>query len=144
MGVKAQIPDKAATIKWRSMMNRCYNKKQEAYKKYGAKGITVAPEWHDIKVFYADMGSPPPGYTLERNDNSKGYSKANCRWASWADQQANRRHVQKLPDGRVAARVAKENGISADCFHRRVHRGLSLEEAATLPIGYRWSQKRNM
>lgn len=122
-------------VKWRSMMNRCYNKNQDNYQRYGGAGIKVCPEWHDVEQFRRDMGEPPPGMTLERNDSRQDYSKANCRWATVKEQNDNRRHVQKLADGRVAAQVAKANGIRADAFHRRVHRGWSLEEASTRPIG---------
>ncbi len=113
------------------MMQRCYNPKQENYARYGAKGITVDERWHTPANFLADMGQPEDGQQLDRIDSTKGYSKDNCRWVSLAEQNANRRHVQKLPDGRIAAHVAKENGISS--FHRRMRLGWSLEEACTRP-----------
>lgn len=41
--------------------------------------------------FYADMGSTyQPGLTLDRIDGKKGYSKANCRWATPREQNNNR------------------------------------------------------
>jgi hypothetical protein len=36
------------------------------------------------------MGPRPPGGTLERNDNSKGYEPRNCVWAPMSVQSNNR------------------------------------------------------
>lgn len=121
-------------VKWRSMMNRCYNKNQQNYERYGGAGIRVCPEWHDVEQFRRDMGDPPEGLTLDRIDPTKNYSKDNCRWATVKEQNDTRRHVQRLPDGRIAAHVARANGISMDCFHRRVQRGWDLLRACTEPV----------
>lgn len=78
---------------WASMMGRCYNEKSRQYRNYGARGITVCPEWHDVANFIHDMGAPPDGMTLERIDNESGYSRGNCTWASKRDQSWNTRRV---------------------------------------------------
>ena len=40
----------------------------------------------------ADMGEPPDrSYTLERDDNNKGYEPGNVRWATRSEQRANSR-----------------------------------------------------
>ena len=46
------------------------------------KGILVEQSWHHFETFYKDMYPRPEGYTLDRIDNSKGYSKDNCRWVA--------------------------------------------------------------
>jgi hypothetical protein len=51
----------------------------------------VAPEWASFRRFLSDMGERPPGLSLDRKDNSQGYNKNNCRWATAADQARNRR-----------------------------------------------------
>jgi len=76
---------------WSTMVSRCTNPKAEAYLNYGARGITVSQEWLTFEGFLADMGHPTQGLTLERLDNSKGYSKDNCVWASRAVQSRNTR-----------------------------------------------------
>ena len=65
------------------MMRRCYSPKCIMYKDYGAKGITVCPEWHDRNVFrqWALENGYVKGLKIERIDGSKGYSPDNCQLA---------------------------------------------------------------
>ena len=76
---------------WKSMLERCTNPNSESYKNYGGRGISVAPEWSSFEQFLADMGERPEGTSLERKDNSKGYCKDNCQWATPKQQARNRR-----------------------------------------------------
>ena len=77
---------------WSDMMQRCNNPKRKDYKNYGGRGISVCDRWLDIENFINDMyPSYQEGLSIDRNDNDKGYSKDNCRWATRDIQSRNTR-----------------------------------------------------
>jgi hypothetical protein len=76
---------------WARMRQRCTNKKTKDYVHYGGRGITICERWDNFKNFLNDMGERPEGYSLDRIDNSKGYSPENCRWSSQRQQILNSR-----------------------------------------------------
>ena len=78
-------------VSWASMLGRCVNPNNPAFKDYGGRGIKVCARWVLFDNFLEDMGDRPAGRTLERIDNAKGYSKDNCKWATKKEQQRNRR-----------------------------------------------------
>lgn len=92
---------------WAGMMDRCHNEKSNAYKLYGARGLHVCERWHDFATFLADMGPRPPGTSIDRIDNARGYEPGNCRWAT-ATQQARNRGCVKLSEEK--AQFIRESG----------------------------------
>lgn len=86
----------------KGMMDRCYLQSCSSYKNYGAKGITVHPDWHDKESFIATVDKVE-GFDLEKlmkgelhldkDIKFKGntvYSKDNCTFVSPSDNQGNR------------------------------------------------------
>lgn len=76
---------------WAEMKQRCNNSNRKDFQNYGGRGITYDPHWEVYANFRKDMGSRPEGHSLDRIDNSKGYFKDNCRWATAEEQNRNRR-----------------------------------------------------
>ena len=75
---------------WQGMKGRCHNPNHADYPMWGGRGVEVSKEWFSFESFITDMGNrPTPEYTLERIDNSKGYCKDNCKWATRKEQRAN-------------------------------------------------------
>jgi len=76
---------------WVSMRQRCFNSNHKAYVDYGGRGITICDRWLVFENFYADMGDPADGMSLDRIDNDANYEPSNCQWASRLQQTHNRR-----------------------------------------------------
>lgn len=93
------------------------------------------PRWSVFENFLADMGERPSGTTLDRIENSLGYSKANCRWATGIQQGRNRTITRKVTFGGVTkplAQWAEELGLKYHTLLMRLRRKrMSLEEAMT-------------
>ena len=77
---------------WDNMISRCYRTSNKAYHNYGGRGIGVTEEWRTFVGFWKDMEK---GYaknlTLDRRNNEGNYTLDNCRWATYVQQNRNRR-----------------------------------------------------
>lgn len=104
---------------WASMLARCENVNDRKYAGYGGRGITVCKRWHTFENFYADMGDKPKWGSIDRRDNSKGYSPVNCYWATKVEQARNTRH-------NVWITIGSEKVILVDALARVNKRGSSL------------------
>lgn len=81
---------------WQAMIARCTNPKHPQFKHYGGRGIVICPEWrHSFPSFLSDVGERPTGKTLDRINCDGNYEPSNCRWATIAEQNRNRRLKQK-------------------------------------------------
>lgn len=128
-------------IIWGSIINRCTCKQSYNFKSYGGRGISVCDRWRKFENFFADMGTrPSPHLTVERVDNEKPYSPANCIWATRKDQARNRRGNRRLTFNGKTLTVAEWSEITG--IHTRTIRARldvqnwSVEDALTGPVAY--------
>ena len=102
---------------WVNARQRCYNKNDASYYRYGARGIRVYTPWigdltrndrkKNQRAFYlfvrwicikSKIGPRPKGltrmglqrFTLDRIDNDRGYFPGNYRWSTPEQQMSNR------------------------------------------------------
>lgn len=116
---------------WNTMRYRC-----RAEKNYADRGITVCRRWQKFVCFLADMGPRPPGTSLERRNNDKGYSPGNCVWATKKTQLRNtRRNLNYTYDNRTQCLAAwcEELGLTYDATYARLRRNGNDFAAAVLP-----------
>lgn len=108
-------------ITWSNMLTRCRSKRSDDYAIYGGRGISVCPEWDSFETFYRDMGGRPPGKSLDRIDTDGNYEPGNCRWATSAEQNQNKRN-NKLDWEKVAAIRARGGLLRPLAEEYGVHR----------------------
>lgn len=74
-------------IVWNGIKARCLNKNSKSYKNYGARGITICDEWLCYENFHnwALRNGYKDNLSIDRIDNSKGYSPDNCQWIPWKE-----------------------------------------------------------
>jgi hypothetical protein len=116
---------------WRSMIDRCKNKNNPAFHRYGGRGISMCDRWKDFHAFVEDMGERPDGFTLERENNNGNYEPSNCKWASRKEQQLNRSNTSFVEIEGVRHRVwdlAQQCGLKPDTVLARAKNGLTLQE----------------
>ena len=110
---------------WIAAKNRCNCPTSKDFPRYGGKGITFHGPWCDsFEQFLKDMGERPPGTTLDRIDNSKGYTPINCRWATRSEQQRNKTtsYIWEI-NGEIfgsAEEAAVKYSVTAQTIHKWV------------------------
>jgi len=102
---------------WANMKQRCCDINLPSYKDYGGRGITVCKSWRqDFQAFYD--WAMPNGYretlSIDRIDNSKGYSPNNCRWVTMDIQAKNRR-----------IRSTNKSGISGVAYKKSINKWIA-------------------
>lgn len=126
------------------MKNRCVNSNNTRFKDYGGRGITICDKWLDFNGFKEDMfDAYKQGLSIDRIDNSDGYYKENCRWATRKEQASNTRNIdlaQKYTYMGIENTInywAQRFGISRETLSKRLLKlGWDFERAILTPVNY--------
>lgn len=86
------ISDKKCLSSYIGAKNRCTNKNNKDYKRYGALGIKFKFESYDS--FIKHIGQRPDGTTLDRIDNNGDYDYGNVKWSTPKQQAQNRKNTK--------------------------------------------------
>jgi hypothetical protein len=125
-------------VVWDAVKQRCLNENSKDFPRYGGRGITIDPSWvNSFEQFYLDVGPRPEGTTLDRINNSLGYTKSNVRWATPKEQANNRRSNVFLDFNNKSLTIsqwADELGVCRKALAARIRSGYSVEEALTIPF----------
>lgn len=96
------------------------------------------PVWDDFARFLEDMGQRPSDeHSIERIDNSLGYTPSNCRWATGGEQNRNTRRTRYYTyqdETMCMADWADRFGIKRGTLRQRLGFGMSIAEALTEPL----------
>jgi hypothetical protein len=112
---------------WGNMKQRCFNPKNNRYKDYGYRGITVCDRWANSFVcFYNDMGDVPKNKSLDRINVDGIYEPSNCRWATRSEQSRNRRDTVVSMEIKS---VLESNELNDGTYKVRLSRGWSHDKA---------------
>lgn len=122
---------------WTAMWKRCTDPSVASYRWYGRRGISVCEHWRDVRNFVADMGQPPPGFTLDRKDSSRNYEPGNCQWATKKEQSNNRtsnRLILYRGERKTVAQWAALTGIGEQLIARRLRDGWPIDDIFNKPV----------
>lgn len=124
---------------WFAMLARCHNPNSTAYKRYGGRGIKVCERWRNsFAAFLEDMGERPQKHSIDRWPNNAGnYEPGNTRWATAAQQAANKRSRAMLISHQGETGTLKQwaaiAGLSDRTIRQRLRNGWSVSDALTKP-----------
>lgn len=129
---------------WSGIRQRCDNPNNPNYPRYGGRGITYDPRWHEYTVFAADIRTeigdkPDATMSLDRIDNDGPYALGNVRWATDTEQVNNKRDTPMITyqgETLPLTLLARKIGISRAQLYRRIFmQGWTTDDAITLPTG---------
>lgn len=131
---------------WHGILQRCFVPTNCNYSKYGGRGITVSDDWMSFENFFRDMGPrPSPKHSVERKNNSLGYSAENCVWATIAEQHNNTRANVRLAvngESKTLAQWSRATGISLATLSRRKKCGWTDYDCVMTPVAPSSSKAR--
>lgn len=124
---------------WNGIVARCHNQNLACFSRYGGRGITICDEWrNDFSAFLRDMGPRPSKFhSIDRRNNSQGYCKDNCYWATATEQSRNTRRNRRITafgETKTMAEWSHQFGIPQSTLRRRLTNGWRADDAISTPV----------
>lgn len=126
---------------WNCMLDRCLNDKNEHYKYYGGRGISICKEWKESFesfIEWALNNGYQDNLSIDRIDVNGNYCPENCRWATQEEQANNKNSnifITYKGKTMTSTQWSKETGLSRGMIEGRYHRGWKPEDILN-PIKY--------
>lgn len=119
---------------YKHMLNRCYNKNDIRFDKYGARGISVCKEWQTFEAFaeWALENGYHDDLTIDRIDVNGDYTPDNCKWSTNYEQAINKtstHYVEFRGEKKSIAEWARELNMPYKRLHKRIQNGWPPERA---------------
>lgn len=125
---------------YKHMKERCYSKTDKRYSEYGGRGISVCDEWkNDFMSFYnwAMNNGYKDNLTIDRIDVNGNYEPGNCRWATWKEQENNRRNNRLITyngQTKTAMEWSEICGIHSLTIIKRLNSGWNVKDSLFKPV----------
>lgn len=137
---RRKIPKERIYKIWIGIKSRCLNNNNQAFSKYGERGITVCDEWLDFTTFkqWALNNGYADDLSIDRIDVNGDYCPENCRWVNETVQANNRRTSSYLTldkETHTKAEWEKIMGLPKGIINQRINAGWTIQQAITTKKG---------
>lgn len=140
---------KALYFVWVNMLRRCSDPDNDAYHRYGGRGIFVCSEWAEFEPFlqWSLRTGYESGLTIDRINNDGHYHEDNCKWST-AKQQGRNKSDNRLVAAWGETKCLSEWAEDPRCvvkrstIFQRLEIGVDPEIAISTPIVKKWDGPR--
>lgn len=137
--IRHGLCDHPLHVTWNNMRMRCMNSRDRRYRNYGARGISVCPEWDSFEAFFswATRSGWERGLQIDRIDVNGNYCPENCRFVNNQENAQNTRRNKVARDGVIQIRLMASRGVHATEIAARF--GLSRRHVDDIVKRRSWS-----
>lgn len=126
---------------FKNIKKRCYDPKNKDYKYYGARGISIYPEWlqnSGLFCIWAIKNGYKKGLQIERKNNNDNYTPENCAFVTPIVQQNNSRNnriIEYNEERLTMAQFCRKYNLNYSMFSQRIRVAKQPVEKAILNCG---------